>query len=224
MAKNAVNQAIGEGKSFIWDGTGKTTHTYHDFLDAVDQYNAAARVAVPPKQTYDTQLICCDVPDVAVMKLRANERAEALGRYVPPPVIEEGHTFIPGNFVGLSARVNHATLIDTTERTPVTAYAKHPGEENFVKNKEIWDALTKRALPERTGGSKGKAKAHALRKWATRKLADNTRTSADEGPLDVDLVAFVDGIMQGLKDYRDELEKMPKQFKSGEGIVSPEED
>lgn len=99
LAKKIRDQAIGERKNILFDGTGRNQKGYEDLITKLKD------------KGYKVTLMMAHV-DKETGKDRALKRAEHTGRWVKPDFIDDAYAHIPRNFEPLSKRADHFQLWD----------------------------------------------------------------------------------------------------------------
>lgn len=97
----AIDEIVGDGRHFIYDGTMKNTAKYEALIERLEDAG------------YDVHVYVVDIP-IEEAKRRSDERAKQTGRKVPHSIIESSHRGVPGSVEALKDKVDSYQVFDNT--------------------------------------------------------------------------------------------------------------
>ena len=124
IAARIRDKAINEGYNIVYDGTGKNAAYY---MSLMDQLRARG---------YHIHLIMPDI-DVDTALEENEKRAEKTGRFVPPHIIKDAYSAIPGNFEKIARKADSFALYDRRREPPVKVWERTQDGKEVVHDPEF---------------------------------------------------------------------------------------
>lgn len=103
---NLIAKTIGEGKSFVFDASGRDLEWYKNLIQTLQE------------KSYEVTVVMV-FTDPAVARRRCDERAEVSGRVVDKEYFLETHLVVPRNFLAYGSLANRLILIQNSGLKPV---------------------------------------------------------------------------------------------------------